>query len=63
MGESSLKSAAHAAPYLDAWLTIEIETNFKLKGEAIVQHFRIDPSASRLIFQLYCPADIFSSLF
>ncbi len=57
-GECSLKSAAHAAASRDAWLVIDIKTDFKLTGEAIVQQFRNDPSASRLIFQLYRPADI-----
>ncbi len=57
-GDCSLKSAVHAAAARDAWLVIDIKTDFKLTGEAIVQQFRNDPNASRLIFQLYRPADI-----
>jgi hypothetical protein len=57
--ECNLKSAVHAAAYWDAWLVIDIKTDFKLTGEAIVQQFRTDPSSSRLIFQLYRPADIY----
>lgn len=58
-GECSLKSAAHAAASHDAWLVIDIKTDFQLTGEAIVQQFHTDASASRLIFQLYRPADIY----
>ena len=57
-GECNLKSAAHAAASWDAWLVIDIKTDFKRTGEAIVQQLRNDPSASRLIFQLYSPADV-----
>lgn len=57
-GECSLAAAAHAAAAADAWLVLDIKTDFQPTGEAIFQQFRTDPSASRLIFQLYRPADI-----
>lgn len=57
-GECSLKSAANVAAAFGAWLVIDIKTDFKLTGEAIVRQFLNDPNASRLIFQLYRPDDI-----
>lgn len=57
-GECSLQAAARAAAAGGAWLVLDIKTDFQPTGEAIVQQFRTDPSASRLIFQLYRPTDV-----
>lgn len=57
-GECNLQVAAHAAAAQEAWLVLDIKTDFKLTGEAIFQQFLTSPSASRLIFQLYHPTDI-----
>jgi hypothetical protein len=57
-GECSLQVAAHAAADQEAWLVLDIKTDFQQTGEAIFQQFLTVPSASQLIFQLYRPTDI-----
>jgi hypothetical protein len=55
--ECTLLDAAHAAAAADAWLVLDIKTDFKATSDTIARQFKSDPTASRLIFQLYRPND------
>ncbi|XHS80299.1 hypothetical protein ACFJGW_10065 [Burkholderiaceae bacterium UC74_6] len=57
-GECTLADALHAAAQHQAWLILDIKTDFPTAGAAIVQEFANDPAATQLIFQLYRPADV-----
>ena len=57
-GECTLADALHAAARYQAWLVLDIKTNFAETGAAVVREFAHDPAATQLIFQLYRPADV-----
>jgi hypothetical protein len=57
-GGCTLAEALHAAAKHQAWLVLDIKTDFALTGEAVVRAFAKDPAAARLVFQLYRPADV-----
>lgn len=57
-GDCTLLAAAQAAARADAWLVLDIKTDFEATSAVIVQQFKAEPSASRLVFQLYRPSDV-----
>lgn len=58
-GDCQLPEALRAAAQAQAWLVLDVKTDFEETGEAIVRQLQGDPTAiKRLIFQLYKPSDI-----
>lgn len=57
-GDCTLPSALGLAASNQAWLVLDIKTDFRITGEAIVKHIAGDPSAAWLVFQLYRPGDM-----
>lgn len=58
-GDCQLPDALRAAVQAQAWLVLDIKTDFEETGEVIVRQLQDDPTAvKRLIFQLYKPSDI-----
>ena len=57
-GDCTLAEALHVAAEADAWLVLDIKTDFPAAGAAIVSQFVGDAAASRLVFQLYRPSDL-----
>lgn len=56
-GECTLPLLARAAAETGTWLVLDLKTEFKSTGEAIL-HALADPAVTaRLVFQLYQPAD------
>jgi hypothetical protein len=57
-GECTPLLAAQAALARQAWLVLDIKTDFAATTQAIGREFKGRPEAARLIFQLYRPGDI-----
>lgn len=57
-GTCTLERALEIAQRGDLWLVLDIKTDFATSGSAIIERFGMRPMVSRLIFQLYRPADV-----
>jgi glycerophosphoryl diester phosphodiesterase len=54
----TLEQALEVAAAHDAWLVLDIKTDYASTGRLIVQRFARNPAADRLIFQLYRTEDV-----
>jgi len=57
-GDCTLGAALALAATANAWLVLDIKSDFAATGESIVAHSSRTGDASRLVFQLYRPADL-----
>lgn len=58
VGDCTLADVLHAAARHQAWLILDIKTDFAQTGSAVVNEFTNDPAVTQLIFQLYRPTDV-----
>jgi hypothetical protein len=58
LGECTLPAALHVAFENEAWLILDIKTDFRATGEQIVRQLSADPAVVRLVFQLYRPDNV-----
>jgi hypothetical protein len=57
-GDCTLPPLARAAAGDGSWLVLDLKTEFRATGEAILRALDGQPGVARLVFQLYQPADV-----